>query len=196
MRRDTHNFFNKRAAHFVDTKNRLPSSWLEFQLSRSEFKSQLTVFFFNSKIISAFGHDVIHVPSCISYLGFLLWRLWLSHSPRVRVNTYTQCVHLTNPCTKQKVLSLTKPKGKIYKTKSLRNYMTQKRLAISKKGFEVHGDENERKTLRIILINEIFINFSYNDYRTACWYCKSFGDWSHRRYSMDKVIEGIRWSKS
>ena len=46
------------------------------------------------------------------------------------VNTCTQCVHLTNSCTKRKVLSLTKLKGKIYKTKndnikkSLRNYIT------------------------------------------------------------------------
>ena len=54
----------------------------------------------------------------ISYLGFLLWHLWLSHPPRTRVNTCAQCVHLTNPCTKQKALSLTKPKGKIYKTKN------------------------------------------------------------------------------
>ena len=34
--------------------------------------------------------------------GFLLWHLWLSHPPRMRVNTCTQCVHLTNPCTKPK----------------------------------------------------------------------------------------------
>ena len=31
---------------------------------------------------------------------------------------------LTNPCAKRKVLSLTKPKGKIYKTKSLGHYIT------------------------------------------------------------------------
>ena len=34
------------------------------------------------------------------------------------------CLYLTNPCTKRKVLSLTKPKGKIYKTKSLGHYIT------------------------------------------------------------------------
>ena len=33
-------------------------------------------------------------------------------------------LHLTNPCAKLKVLSLTKPKCKIYKTKSLGNYIT------------------------------------------------------------------------
>ena len=112
------------------TKNRLPSSRLESQLTRSEFKSQLTVFFSNSKIPCAFGHDIIHVPGNISYLDFLLWHLWLSHPPRARVNTCTQCVHLTNPFTNRKVLSLTKQKDKIYKTKndnikkSLCNYIT------------------------------------------------------------------------
>ena len=75
-------------------------------------------FFSNFKILSASGHDVIHVPDYISYLSFLLWHLWLSHPPRTRVNTCTQCVHLTNPCTKRKVLSLTKPKGILYKTKN------------------------------------------------------------------------------
>ncbi len=52
MRRERHNFFNKRAAHFIDpnwshrgeTKNRLPSSRLESQL------------------LSASGHDIIYVP--------------------------------------------------------------------------------------------------------------------------------------
>ena len=33
-------------------------------------------------------------------------------------------LHRTNPCSKRKVLSLTKPKGKIYKTKSLGHYIT------------------------------------------------------------------------
>ena len=33
-------------------------------------------------------------------------------------------LHLTNPCTKRKVLSLTKPKSKIYKTKSHGHYIT------------------------------------------------------------------------
>ena len=70
-------------------------------------------------------HPFISItPGPISFLGVLLWHLWLSHPPRARVNTCTQCVYLTNPCTKRKVLSLTKPKSKIYKTKSIRNYIT------------------------------------------------------------------------
>ena len=40
-------------------------------------------------------------------------------TPRAREH-----LHSTNPYTKRKVLSLTKPKGKIYKTKSLHNYIT------------------------------------------------------------------------
>ena len=125
MGRERRYFFNKRAAHFIDpnwfrlgeTKNRLPSSRLESQLFRSEFKSQLTVFFFQipkSSALWAWRHSR---PRFNSYLRFLLWHLWLSHPPRARVNTCTQCVQLTNPCTKRKVLSLTNPKGKIYKTK-------------------------------------------------------------------------------
>ena len=38
--------------------------------------------------------------------------------------TLALMLHLTNPCAKIKVLSLTKPKGKIYKTKSLSHYIT------------------------------------------------------------------------
>ena len=80
----------------------LASANSENRLSCSEFKSQLTVcfcFFSNSRILSASGHDVIHVPDFICYLGFLLWHLWLSHPPPTHVNTCTQCVHLNNPCT-------------------------------------------------------------------------------------------------
>ena len=62
-------------------------------------------------------------PGLNSYLGFLFWHLWMTHPLRTRGNT---CVllHLTNPWAKRKVLSLTKPKGKIYKMKSLGNYIT------------------------------------------------------------------------
>ena len=44
-------------------------------------------------------------------------------APRVRQHLRS-CLRLTNPCSKRKVLSLTKPKGKIYKTKSLGYYIT------------------------------------------------------------------------
>ena len=131
-----------------EAKNRLPSSRLESQLSdstnaRASRRPKLVshgrapkiflvrslnlnqLFFFsnpkNPQRFQAWRHSRLRF---ISYLGFLWWHLWLSHPPRVRVNTCVQCVHLTNPRTKRKVPSLTKPKGKIYKTKSLRNYIT------------------------------------------------------------------------
>ena len=69
--RETHNFFNKCAAHFVDpnwsrrgeTKNRLPS----FRL-----KSQLTAIFSNSKILSSSlpGMTSYTCPVSISIWGF------------------------------------------------------------------------------------------------------------------------------
>ena len=46
-----------------------------------------------------------------SYLGFLFWHLWMTHPPRVRMWTPALMLHLTNPCAKRKVLSITKPKS-------------------------------------------------------------------------------------
>ena len=75
----------------------LDSPRFGFQLASSSFKSQLTAFF--SKITQnpqpiASGHDVIHIPSLISHLGFLLWHLWLSHPPHTSANTCAQWVPL------------------------------------------------------------------------------------------------------
>ena len=46
------------------------------------------------------------------------------HILPVRAWTPALMLHLTNPCTKRKVLILTKPKGKMYKTRSLCHYIT------------------------------------------------------------------------
>ena len=46
-------------------------------------------------------------------------------SPHARQHLRSS-LHLTNPCAKQKVLSLTKLKGRIYKTKSLGHYIKQR----------------------------------------------------------------------
>ena len=51
---------------------------------------------------------------------FILASLNDTSSPRAPV----LMLHLPNPCAKRKVLSLTKPKGKIYKTNSLGHYIT------------------------------------------------------------------------
>ena len=54
-------------------------------------------------------------PQSHFYLGFLLWHLWLSHPP---VRAWTPAL-MSAPihALSRKVLSLTKPKDKIYKTK-------------------------------------------------------------------------------
>ena len=86
------------------------------QIALSNSKSQLTAFIQNHKESQPItsGHDIIHIP--ISSLGFLLWHLWLSHPPPVRLNT---CVNVcTYHALSRKVLSLTKPKDKIYKMKN------------------------------------------------------------------------------
>ena len=54
---------------------------------------------------------------------FILTSLNDTSSPCAREHLRS-CLHLTNQCAKRKVLSLTKPKGKIYKTKSLDHYIT------------------------------------------------------------------------
>ena len=88
--------------------------------SRSESNSQLTDF----SQISLPVPDVTHILGHILYLGFLLWHLWMTRPLRTCVNTYVYvCTKLTHALSR-KVLSLTKPKGKIYKTKSPGHYIT------------------------------------------------------------------------
>ena len=54
---------------------------------------------------------------------FILTSVNDTSSPRVRQHLCSSLL-LTNPCAKRKVLSLTKPKGRIYKTKPLGHYIT------------------------------------------------------------------------
>ena len=69
-------------------------------------------------------HDVIHIP----WSHFSIWDFYFDisewHILSARTWTPVLMLHLTNPCAKRKVLSLTKPKGKIYKIKSLGHYIT------------------------------------------------------------------------
>ena len=61
-------------------------------------------------------------PGPISYLRFYFDICEWCMLP-VRAWTPALMLHLTNPCAKRKVLSLTKPKGKIYKTKYFGHYI-------------------------------------------------------------------------
>ena len=98
------------------------------QPSSSDAKTQLTDFFSNPqktpRTLSV--HDVIHIPRSHFLFGVsIVTSLNDTSAPRSREHLRS-CLHLTNPCAKRKVLSLTKPKGKINKTKSLRHYITNK----------------------------------------------------------------------
>ena len=101
----------------------LPSS--ECRLSRSEAGTQLMAF---SQIPKSsahasgawrHSHPLIPIPIWDFYSDISEW-----HILSARAWTPALMLHLTNPCTKRKVLILTKPKGKIYKMKSLGNYIT------------------------------------------------------------------------
>ena len=67
-------------------------------------------------------HDVIHTSWSHFLSRVLFWHLWIMHPPSAW--TPALMLHLTNPCAKRKVLSITKLKGKIYKPKSLGYYIT------------------------------------------------------------------------
>ena len=103
-------------------QSRLASPSSESQPSSSESGTQLTAF---SQILAhasvAWRHPNTLVPITIwnFYFDISEW-----HILSARAWTPAFMLHLTNPCAKRKVLSQTKPKGKIYKTKSLGNYIT------------------------------------------------------------------------
>ena len=69
-------------------------------------------------------HDVIHIPWSHFLSGLFILKSLNDTSSLHACEHLRSCLHLTNPCAKQKVLSLTKLKGKIYKTKSLGHYIT------------------------------------------------------------------------
>ena len=94
--------------------------------SSSDRKTQLNWFFSNppKSSVHASGAWCHSHPLVNLSLGFLFWHQWTTHPPRARVNTCAQvCPELTHVLSR-KVFNLTKPKGKIYKTKSLGHYIT------------------------------------------------------------------------
>ena len=104
-------------------QSRLASPSSESQPSSSEAGTQLTAFSqISAHVSGAWRHPNTLVPIPIWYFYFDISE-W--HILSARAWTPALMLHLTNPCTKRKVLSLTKPKGKIYTTKSLSNNITQ-----------------------------------------------------------------------
>ena len=100
----------------------LASPRSECRLSHSEAGTQVTAFSQISAHASSVWchpHPLVLIPIWDFYFDISEWHILPTH-------TWTPMLmlHLTNPCTKWKVLSLTKLKGKVYKTKSLGNYIT------------------------------------------------------------------------
>ena len=102
-------------------QSRLASPSSESQPSSSGAGSQLTAFSQISAHASGarrHPNTLVPIPIWDFYFDISEW-----HILSARVNA---CINVApNSRAKQKVLSLTKPKGKIYKTKSLGNYITQ-----------------------------------------------------------------------
>ena len=108
---------------------RLASSSTEINLllPRQELDSLL---FFKSPKSSAHAsggwchsHPLVTISIWEFYFDISKW-----HILSARAWTPALMLHQTNPCTERKVLILTKPKGKIYKTKSLRHYITEEQF--------------------------------------------------------------------
>ena len=102
-------------------QSRLASPSSESQPS-SEAGTQLTAF----SQISALASGAWRHPNTL--VSISIWDFYFDitewHILPTCAWTPTLMLHLTNPCARRKVLSLTKPKGKIYKTTSLGNYIT------------------------------------------------------------------------
>ena len=98
----------------------------ECRLSRSEAGNQLAAF---SQIPKSSAHASGAWRHSHPLVPIHIWDFYFDisewHILSARAWTPALMLYLTNPCTKRKVLILTKPKGQIYKTKSLRHYITE-----------------------------------------------------------------------
>ena len=137
---------------------RLASPSFESRLSRSKAGTQLLLFSNppNPQRFRAWRHSPPTVP-------FPLWDFYFDisewHILSACAWTPALMLYLTNPCTKRKVLILTKLKGKIYKTKSLRHYSTT-----FYKEYLTDKQENEKKGGDIsLLLHIIFRHMTAND---------------------------------
>ena len=66
----------------------------------------------------------------MSESNFSIWDFYCDICERHILPACAPSLRLTNPCAKRKVLSLTKPKGRIYNTKSLGHYITLRQTFI------------------------------------------------------------------
>ena len=123
MRRERHNFFLCWLFHLTPPRvaphhKLLVWPWQAPKINFLPLASNLnSLFFSNSKILSPSLPGMTSFTSLVSFpISGFYCDICDCHIRPVHVNTCTQCVHLTNPCTKPKGSQLTKLKGKIYKT--------------------------------------------------------------------------------
>ena len=87
-----------------------------------------TVFSRGRTQLTDFSQISAHASGAWRHSHYSIWYFYCDISEwqilSARAWTPALMLHLTNPCAKRKVFSLTKPKGKIYKTKSLGHYIT------------------------------------------------------------------------
>ena len=85
-----------------------------------------------------------HISTWDFYFDISEW-----HILPARAWTPVLMLPLTNPCAKRKVLSLTKPKSKIYKRKSLGHYITCRKVRPLAKRFLIN-DTKQHLTVRLL----------------------------------------------
>ena len=108
-------------------QSRLASPSSESQPSSSEAELNSAFSQISTHASGAWRHPntLVSIPIWDFYFYISEW-----HILSARAWTLVLMLHLTNPCAKRKVLSLTKPKGKIHKKKSPRHYITNPRMLI------------------------------------------------------------------
>ena len=109
----------------LTTQPRRGARWAQSRLASPRSESRLSRLEAGTKI-SAHASDALRHPHPLVLIP--IWDFYFDisewHILSARAWTPVLMLPLTNPCAKRKVLILTKPKGKIYKTKSLSNYIT------------------------------------------------------------------------
>ena len=142
----------------------------ESQLSSSDAKTPFYWLFQIPKILRTHFRCMTSFisPGPISIWDFYFYiSEWHIHPARAW--TPALMLHLTNPCSKRKVLSLAKPKGKIYKTKSLGHYITSSaqshsQRAVTKSGNILGCSAEDGFLPAIVYVYTIF--FQYISYHT------------------------------
>ena len=109
-----------RGARSAQSRLASPSSEVNLLLPRRELNELLFLKFQPTLPVS----DVTQIPWSQSLSGIFYFDISEWHILYARVNDLRSCLHLSNLYTKRKVRILTKSKGKTYKTKSLRHYIT------------------------------------------------------------------------